>query len=292
MILRFFCLFSCFFSPLLAQEVVLITGGSQGIGLETAKQLVQEGYRVYATYRVSSDQSSLNQAISTTNGNLIKLLMDVSDQQSVQRAVQEVINKEGKIDVLINNAGVLLYGSWESTTIEQAQHVFDINYFGPMRLMQAVMPHMREKQKGHIINVTSRSAFRPLPSLSVYAASKAALHSASESLAVTVKEWNIKVSCIEPGPVDTNMDKHVMRSGRFKPKEDPYLPIFEKAKLALKKGQSLQPVKEVAQVIVEALKNPKSQLRYQTSSQVKKQAAIRSRDITGQAGLKELETGI
>ena len=275
---------------LTAKEVVLITGATQGIGLTTTKELAAKNYTVYATHRPSSNCDQLDRVILESKGRVCKIEMDVTESTNVIRAVEEIIEKEGQLDILINNAAFFLKGAWESCDIDQAKLQFEVNYFGPMRLIQAVLPIMREQKRGRIINITGRAAFRPLPSSSVYSASKAALFASSETLAFNVKPWNIKVSVIEPGPVQTDMVRNAEISTRFNSEEDPYLPYFKQQGLTLKQNSSTaQPTEEVVAVILETIQAKNPNFRYQTSPTVKKQASLRARDITGQIGLKELE---
>jgi len=209
----------CF--QLQASQVVLITGASRGIGCSVANHLASEGYIVYAGVRKTSSLNALLKGCNLFPGHMHIIEIDVTDQKQVDNAVNTIIAKEGRIDVLVNNAGIEILGSIENHTIEEAQKLFDVNFFGPMRLSQAILPFMRAQNSGRIIQITSRSGFRPLPSLSVYAATKYALEGISETMAATLKPWNIKVSLIEPGPVSTEMDFLASYGSRLPPEKDP-----------------------------------------------------------------------
>lgn len=264
-----------------AHQVVLITGASRGIGYATAERLAFDGYTVYAGVR---DTSSLT--LSPLK-NVHILPLDVTDQQSVDLAVKKVMDNEGHLDVLVNNAGIMVYGSIENVTIEEAQRVFDVNFFGVMRMTQAVLPIMRDQKKGRIIQISSRSGFRPLPSISVYAASKYALEGISETMAATCRPWNIHISLIEPGPVSTDLDYLSPYGTRFTQSEDPYYPIFEGAGLLDPDSPLAQTPQEIALLVKQIIEEKKPHFRYQTTESIKKQAALRFADITGNSAVDE-----
>lgn len=176
-------------------KVVFISGGTKGIGLETAKVFSERGYSVWAVGR------SVNDVLRDTYPNIHFLYMDITDSVSIDTAVYEVLSSEGHIDTLVNNAGYGLLGADEAVTVAQARAQFDVNFFGLLELTQKVLPSMRKEEKGHIINISSTSGVRAVPGLGLYAASKFALEALSESMAVTLSPFNIKVSVIEPGTV-------------------------------------------------------------------------------------------
>ncbi len=183
-------------------SVVLITGATSGIGLATASLLAGRGYKVYGTYRQTSNTKELDQAIEKSNGMLEKILMDVSDPSSVQNAVDHILT-DRKIDVVINNAGYAMIGTVESCTLEEQKKLFDTNFFGPVNVIQAVLPHFRDNEKGQIINIGSVAGITPFPAIEIYSASKFALRGLTESMAVSLHPFNIKVSIVEPGSVKT-----------------------------------------------------------------------------------------
>lgn len=270
-------------------QVVLLTGGARGIGLAACKKLAEKDVILYATYRKSSKTEKLETLAKQFPGKVIPLCMDLCSDASVEQGVEEVIKKEGRIDILINNAGAGLLGSLESTSIKQAQDLFDTNFFGPMRLLHAVLPIMRSQHSGKIINISSGAGFRPSPALSVYAATKFALEAISESTAVALKPWNIKVCIIEPGPVNTNFEPQVTYGERFSKEEDPYFPYFKKAGLYLEDLlKKAQPVSEVAEIIADAALNPEAPFRIQTSHLVRKNAENIWKDPSGKANLENL----
>ena len=168
---------------------ILITGCSSGFGLETAKYFLERGWRVIATMR-TPDETLFPPA-----PNLQLLKLDVTDQTSIAQAVAAA----GDIDVLVNNAGIGWLNALEGTPIDMARHIFETNTFGTMAMIQAVLPQFRARKSGTIINVTSTVTLRPLPLLSVYTASKAAVNAFTESFALELEPFNIKVKLVLPG---------------------------------------------------------------------------------------------
>lgn len=177
-------------------KVVFITGASSGIGKAIGEYLKDKGYIVYGTSRnpKKNDKTKIN-----------LLALDVRDVISINEAIQYVINKEGKIDVLINNAGVGITGALEEIPTEEIRNNFETNFFGPIEVMKAVLPHMRKEKNGLIINVTSIAAYMGLPFRSIYSASKGALELLTEAMSMEVKAFGIKVVNIAPGDFATNI---------------------------------------------------------------------------------------
>ena len=248
-----------------ARKVVLVTGASRGIGASIANHLAKNGYLVFAGVRKTSTRKNLS--ISQT---LQPILLDVTDEESIRNAVHHILKQEGQIDVLVNNAGVMLYGSSENVTIEEAKRVFDVNYFGTLRVTQAVLESMRNRKSGQIIQIGSRAGFRPLPSIAVYSDSKAALWAASQSMAATLKPWNIKISVVEPGPVLTDLDANSPYGTRLKRGEDPFWNIFKRVDLlAPEPGKALgagaQQPQEIAELVQKVIEAPEPLFRYQTT---------------------------
>ena len=180
-------------------RVALITGSSTGIGLETALHLADHGYRVFGSARNPDTSEGLRAA-----GDKIETVrLDVDDDASVERAVGETLERAGQIDVLVNNAGIGGGGPIEIAPLEGAKQTFETNYFGAIRMIQAVVPQMRERRSGAIVNVTSVAGRVVFGAHSHYAASKFALEAASESLAQELAPYNVRVAIIEPGVVLT-----------------------------------------------------------------------------------------
>ncbi|MGM0635850.1 MAG: SDR family oxidoreductase [Bacteroidota bacterium] len=177
-------------------KVVLITGASSGIGKTTAEYLAKKGFCVYGTSR--------NPKHKTLNG--VKMLkLDVSDASSVKAAIDTVFSEQNQLDVLVNNAGVGITGPLEETPEAEAKKAFDINFFGAIRMINAVLPQMRKQQSGLIINITSIAGYMGLPYRGFYSASKAALETVTETYRMELKEFNIQMTNIAPGDFATNI---------------------------------------------------------------------------------------
>lgn len=179
-------------------KVVLITGVSSGIGRVAAQEFAARDCRVFGTVR------SLLKADPLPGVELIE--MDVRDDASVQRGIQSVIAAAGRIDVLVNNAGMTMIGAVEETTTSEAASLFDTNVFGILRITRAVLPHMRAQGQGRIVNVSSVLGFLPAPYMGLYAASKHAVEGLSESLDHEVRQFGIRVALVEPAYTKTHLE--------------------------------------------------------------------------------------
>ena len=188
---------------------VLITGTSNGIGFETALSFARGGYKVFATMRNLEAASTLQKQITDESLNIIIYKMDVDSDDSVKHCIQSIIEEHGIIDVLVNNAGIERHGSIEELPMSDFKAIMETNYFGVIRCIQAVLPQMRENKNGCIINVGSVAGKIANTPLSAYCASKFALEALIESLAGEVKPFNIRVSLIEPGIIDTKMAQDI-----------------------------------------------------------------------------------
>ncbi|MFN4247140.1 MAG: oxidoreductase [Flavipsychrobacter sp.] len=178
-------------------QVVLITGASSGIGKETARLLSQRGYKVYGAARRTDKMKELEQFG-------VKLLeMDVTDDESMTAGITSIIKNEGRIDVLVNNAGYGSYGALEDVPISEAKYQFEVNIFGLARLTQLVLPYMRQQHSGRIINISSIGGRIGEPHGAWYHATKFAVEGLSDSLRMELKEFGIDVVVIQPGAIKT-----------------------------------------------------------------------------------------
>ena len=179
-------------------KVVLITGVSSGIGRAIAGLLSRSGFRVSGTIRGNVEPRKTTEGVE-----LVRL--DVREGESVRSCVRTVLDRAGRIDALVNNAGYTLIGSLEETSIEEAKQLFETNFFGVLRMTQAVLPFMREQRSGRIVNVGSVVGIVPAPYQGIYSASKHALEGYSQSLDHEVRQFGIRVSTIEPSFTRTNI---------------------------------------------------------------------------------------
>ena len=187
---------------------VLITGTSRGIGLETALAFGRAGHRVHATMRNPSQSPDLAATAAREKLPITVSTMDVDSDQSVSDAIAAIL-KDGPIDVLVNNAGVEGVGPVEEFPLASFRAIMETNYFGALRCIQAVVPEMRARQSGCIINVSSVAGRICSPPLTSYCASKWALEALSEGLAGELKTFNIRVAIVEPGIIDTAMARRI-----------------------------------------------------------------------------------
>ena len=184
---------------------VLITGTNKGIGFEAVLSFARGGYKVFATMRNLEAAATLKKHIVDESLSVIIYKMDVDSDESVKHCIETIIKEHGTIDVLVNNAGIERHGSIEELPMADFKAIMETNYFGVIRCIQAVLPQMRENKNGCIINVGSVSGKIACTPLSAYSASKYALEALTESLAQEVKPFNIRVSLIQPGIIDTKM---------------------------------------------------------------------------------------
>lgn len=184
---------------------VLITGTNKGIGLEAVLSFARRGYKVFATMRNLEAAATLKKYIVDESLSVIIYKMDVDSDESVKHCIETIIKEHGTIDVLVNNAGIERHGSVEELPMADFKAIMETNYFGVIRCIQAVLPQMRENKNGCIINVGSVSGKIANTPLSAYCASKYALEALTESLAQEVKPFNIRVSLVQPGIIDTKM---------------------------------------------------------------------------------------
>jgi len=191
--------------------VALVTGASSGIGLATARALRRNGYRVFGTSR---------KPMTDISDGITMLVCDVTDDRSVQKLVDDVVSRAGRIDLLVNNAGIGLLGGAEESSATQAKALFDVNVFGVVRLTNATLPVMRRQGAGRIINLSSILGLVPAPFNAFYASTKHAIEGYSESLDHEVRTQGIRVVLVEPGGIRTSFEDNLTRADRPLPAYD------------------------------------------------------------------------
>ena len=180
-------------------KVVLITGASSGIGLHTAKLFQSRDWKVAATMRSPEKAAELQQIV-----DIECIRLDVTDIDSIKAAIAATLDKFGRIDAIINNAGYGLIGAFEAATAEQIERQFRTNVFGLMNVCREILPYFREQKRGTIVNIASVGGRMTFPLYSLYHATKWAVEGFSESLQYELEQFNIRVKIIEPGPIRTN----------------------------------------------------------------------------------------
>jgi short-subunit dehydrogenase len=186
-------------------KVAIVTGASTGIGEASARALRQDGYRVFGTSR---------RTVANSAEGITMLACDVTDDASVKAMVDNVLDATGRIDVLVNNAGMGLLGGAEESSIDQAQALFNVNLFGVIRANNAVLPTMRNQKAGRIINISSALGLIPAPFSALYASTKHALEGYSESLDHEVRTFGIRVCLLEPAYTRTPFDQNMVLPDR------------------------------------------------------------------------------
>jgi NAD(P)-dependent dehydrogenase (short-subunit alcohol dehydrogenase family) len=196
------------------RPAAIVTGASGGIGEASARALQAAGYRVFGTYR---------RPPATMSPGIEYLACDVISDESVQTAVGQVLAKAGRIDLLVNNAGVGLVAGAEESSVEQAKSLFDVNLFGVFRLTNAVLPTMRRQGSGRIVNISSVMGLIPAPFMALYAASKHALEGYSESLDHEIRATGVRVVLVEPAYTRTSFEGNVYQA-------DQQLDVYQSAR--------------------------------------------------------------
>jgi NAD(P)-dependent dehydrogenase (short-subunit alcohol dehydrogenase family) len=185
-------------------KVALVTGSSSGIGYETALLLARNGFDTYATMRNLNKSKEITEIAKKEDLPLRVLKLDVTDDKSVDDAINHILNEKKSIDVVVNNAGYGLMGSVEESSLDEIKAQFETNLFGSIRVMQKILPIMRKQMNGTIVNISSVAGRIGFPMSSSYVSSKFALEGLSESMAYELEQFGIKIVLIEPGVIDTN----------------------------------------------------------------------------------------
>lgn len=241
------------------QQIILITGASSGMGKAFALRLLSEGHIVYGAAR----RVELMHEIEDAGGHA--LAMDVTDEVSIQDAVARVIAEQGRIDVLINNAGFAIYGSVEETSIADARRQFDVNIFGLGRITQLVIPHMRKTGKGRIINISSMGGKMYTPLGAWYHATKHALEGWSDCLRLELKPFGIDVVIVQPGIIKTEfadvMTGPMLQRSGVGPYGELARKVAKGAENGMEKGKGSKP-EVIAELVSKAVHARRPRTRY------------------------------
>ena len=257
-------------------DSVLITGTSTGIGEAAALHFAREGYSVIAGMRNPDAGAGLVETAEIESLKLSVVKHDVCDPDSNQAAVQQAISVSGKIDVLINNAGIGGGGALEETPMDDLRHMMETNFFGPIDLMQRVVPEMRERGSGVILNVTSMNGLVALAPMMSYTASKYALEAATEVLAMEMKGFGVRVALIEPGVVMTPIFEKL--SGSVPDMNSPYGKFYNAlGRVTARNLESAAMPDSIAKTMQEAVETSEPRLRYVVGHDANKMVEDRSK---------------
>ena len=232
-------------------KTILITGCSSGFGLDTARYFLERDWKVIATMRTPRED------VLPRSDRLRVLALDVTDPESIRRALAEA----GQIDVLVNNAGFGVLNALEGTSMDIARDLFETNTLGTIALTQAVLPQMRERKAGVIINVSSTVTLRPLPLLSVYTASKAAVNAFTESLATEVEQFGVRVRLVLPGRAPETRFGENARSRMQGGFPEPYVPLAERVFAGWQTSSAVTRSVDVAEAVWRAATDPSCPIR-------------------------------
>jgi NAD(P)-dependent dehydrogenase (short-subunit alcohol dehydrogenase family) len=248
-------------------KVVLITGGSSGIGKSIGEFLCQKGFTVYGTSRNPGQIS---------NSAFPLVALDVRNASSIQAAVTQILSETGRLDIVINNAGVGITGPLEEIPMEEIKNNFETNFFGPIEVMKAVLPQMRSQKSGLIINITSIAGYMGLPYRSVYSASKGALELITEALRMEVKSFGIQITNVAPGDFATNI-----AAGRF------HAPVIKDSAYEKVYGNVLKTMdehvdsgnnpNEMAQAVYQIIQNSNPKIHYKVGAFMQKFSIVLKR---------------
>jgi NAD(P)-dependent dehydrogenase (short-subunit alcohol dehydrogenase family) len=266
-------------SPTATQDrpVVLITGCSSGIGLEAARRFAGAGYRVYASMRRPQEQGAgLRAEAATASWHLQTPALDVTSDDSVNAAVAGLLAETGgRIDAVINNAGYYCFGPIEETSPEELRAQLETNVVGVLRVTRAVLPAMRARKQGAIVNLSSVTGRVVLPVVGPYHASKFALEAMTEALRYEVYPFGIRVVAVEPGAFATALHTKEVRTAASRRPDSPYAPLVERYQAEsarLKRGG----VAEVAEAVFRAATHPRPPLRWRVGPKSFQGGVLRS----------------
>jgi len=245
----------------LTQKVAVVTGSSSGIGFETSLVLARNNFHTYATMRNPEKGAKMRTIQSGENLPIEIIQLDVTSDKSVSHAIQSILSRSGRIDVLVNNAGYGLVGAFEELGMDEIKEQYETNFFGVIRVTQAVIPIMKEQKSGLIVNISSGAGRFGYPGGSAYVSTKFALEGLSESMAYELDRFDIKVTLVEPGFVKTNFSSVIAKKSQD--------PDSEYSKMTEKMAERMEVMRQnasspelVANVVLEAVTSRNPNLRY------------------------------
>ena len=256
------------------QRVAIVTGSSSGIGLDTSITLAQNGFLTFATMR-NLDKGSIIESAAEKEKIPIRVVeLDVTDDRSVNDAIQRIISEIGKIDVLVNNAGYGLVGAFEDLSMEEIKSQYETNVFGLMRVTQKVLPIMRKQESGIIVNVSSGAGIFGYPGGSAYVSTKFAVEGLTESISYELESFGIKVVLIEPGFIRTNFANAMILAKKAQDPNSPYSAMMQTIQSNFgEMAKNASPVDSVSSAILKAVTSTRPNLRYLVGKDVETWAA-------------------
>src|SRR5918911_357074 len=242
-------------------KVAIVTGSSTGIGYETSLILARNGFLTYATMRNLNKRENIKLVATKENLPIQIKQLDVTDAVSVTNAIQAISSEAGRIDVLVNNAGYGLNGAFEDLAMDEIKAQYETNVFGLIRTTQAVLPTMRRRKSGTIVNISSGAGLFGIPSGSAYVSTKFAVEGLSESMSYELEPFGIKVVIVEPGVIRTNFVTVIAKKSQDP--NSPYSQIMQKIATSFEGMMKNSSSPElVAKVVLKAVTNENPNLRY------------------------------
>jgi NAD(P)-dependent dehydrogenase (short-subunit alcohol dehydrogenase family) len=258
------------------QLVAIVTGSSGGIGLATSLALARKGYLTYATMRNLAKRDSIQSVADKQHLPVRVVQLDVTDENSIKKAIQSILSEAGRIDLLVNNAGYALTGAFEDIGIDEIEAQYETNVFGVIRVTQAVLPIMRKQGSGRIINISSGAGRIGYPGGSAYVSSKFALEGLSESMAYEIEQFGIRTVLVEPGFVRTKIGENMAISKKIQDPNSPYSQMMQmmssNQERMLENGSDADPV---ASVVAEAATAKEPNFRYLAGKDVQQMMAAK-----------------
>jgi NAD(P)-dependent dehydrogenase (short-subunit alcohol dehydrogenase family) len=274
------------------QLVAIVTGSSGGIGLATSLALARKGYLTYATMRNLAKRDSIQSVADKQHLPIRVVQLDVTDENSIKKAIQSILSEAGRIDLLVNNAGYALTGAFEDIGIDEIEAQYETNVFGVIRVTQAVLPIMRKQGSGRIINISSGAGRIGYPGGSAYVSSKFALEGLSESMAYEIEQFGIKTVLVEPGFVRTNFGENIVIARKTQNTNSPYSQMMQMmSSIRDKMLKNASDADLVAEVVVEAATAKEPNLRYLAGKDVQQMVAAK-RSMSDEEFQKMMKQGV
>jgi NAD(P)-dependent dehydrogenase (short-subunit alcohol dehydrogenase family) len=258
------------------KRVAVVTGSSSGIGYETSLALARNGFWTYATMRDLAKRDRIQSLADKDHLPMRVVELDVTDDGSVRSAIDSITTEAGRIDILVNNAGYGLTGPFEDLAIEEIKKLYETNFYGAIRVAQAVLPQMRKQRSGRVINISSGAGRFGYPGGAAYVSSKFALEGLSECMAHELEQFGIKVILIEPGFIRTNFENNIAVAKKTLDPQSVYGPMMKQMQTTFTELAShAAPATLVAEKVLEAATTDNPRLRYLAGKDVEQWVAAK-----------------